>query len=87
MKTSIERRELEGYPYQTTRDVISDFILFLYEFNSIFLVDWDSLSNNLKKRAINLYVDKICDEYKEIHPSEKEWFVLGLCKYYNCGVD
>lgn len=36
MKTSIERKELEGYPYQTTRDVVADFMLFLYDFYSYF---------------------------------------------------
>lgn len=85
MKTSIERRELPGYPYQTTRDVVADFMLFLYDFNcNYFLVEWDSLSDTIKMNMIKHYVNRICDEYKEIEPSEKEWYILGLCKYYNC---
>lgn len=87
MKTSIERRELPGYPYQTTRDVVADFMLFLYDFYDYFLVEWNSLSDYLKTRLIKHYVNRICDEYKEIEPSEKEWYILGLCKYYNCEVD
>lgn len=84
MKVLIERKELPGYPYQTTRDVIADFMLFLYDFYSYFLVEWDSLSDYLKVRLIKHYVNRLCDEYQEIPPSEKEWFILGLCKYYNC---
>lgn len=84
MKISVERRELKGYPYQTTKDVIADFILFLYDFYDVFLVDWDNLSNNIKKRLIILYVDRICDKYKEIHSTKKEWYILSLCKYYHC---
>lgn len=84
MKVLIERKELPGYPYQTTRDVIADFMLFLYDFYSYFLVEWDSLSDYLKIRMIKHYANKVCDEYQEIHPLEKEWLILGLCKYYNC---
>lgn len=45
MKVEIERRELPDYPYQITRDVVADFMLFLYDFYSYFLVEWDSLSD------------------------------------------
>ena len=84
MKVEIKRRELEGYPYQRTHDVIADFMLFLYDFCDLFLVDWDKISANIKRNTIKLYVNKICDEYREISPDEKEWYFLDLCKYYNC---